>query len=97
MFQRVDVLDIKGKWLEANIVGIESDSAGEQVQIKVHFKGFTARWDELIDLKTESNTRIKEVGALSGAHGWAKVNQVYQERLKIERGELSISLPEVQL
>jgi len=50
-YQRLDVLDMKGKWLEANIVEIESDEQGNQVRIKVHFKGFTPRWDEFIDLK----------------------------------------------
>jgi hypothetical protein len=50
-FQRLDVLDVKGKWLEANIVEIESDEQGNQIRIKVHFKGFTPRWDEFIDLK----------------------------------------------
>ena len=56
--------------------------------LKVHFKGFTPKWDEVIDLKTDSVKRIKEVGALSKGHGWAKTNQPYQERLKAEFGEL---------
>lgn len=63
---------------------MNTDAEGKQESIKVHFKGYTPRWDEVIDLATESKARIKEVGAVSGAHGWAKTNKVYQERLMIE-------------
>jgi hypothetical protein len=53
MYQRLDILDKKGKWLEANIVDIKTDASGSQSSIKVHFKGFTPKWDEEIDLRTE--------------------------------------------
>jgi len=88
MFQRLDILDFKGKWLEANIVSITTDALGNQTHIKVHFRGFTAIWEETIDLKAESLTRVKEVGALSSGFGWAKTNQVYQERLMLEMERL---------
>ena len=46
-----------GKWLEATVVGIDEDAgngfkAGAQRSIKVHFKGFTPKWDEAISLDT---------------------------------------------
>ena len=56
------------KWLEAHIVEVLTDD-GRQIAIKVHFKGYTAKWDETMPTNSD---RIKEVGAISKAHGWAK-------------------------
>jgi hypothetical protein len=39
--------------------------------LKVHYKGYTEKFDEWIDSIKESG-RIKEVGLLSGAEGYAK-------------------------
>ena len=85
---RIDVLDSMGKWLEATVVEIEEDEGngfhqGVQRSIKVHFKGFTPKWDEVIRLDTdEGRKRVMEVGALSGAHGWAKYDQSFQIELQ---------------
>jgi predicted metal-dependent hydrolase len=96
--QRLDVLDQKGKWLEANIVQIEADpqDPSQQAKIRVHFKGFTQRWDEDIDIKIEGETRIKEVGALSKGLGWAKTNQPYQDRLHKDKENIERSAQEVK-
>ena len=69
MHQRLDVLDQHNKWLEATVVDLNED------WIKVHFKGFTPRWDEYISFKDLH--KVREVGALSKAHGWAKTNAEY--------------------
>ena len=65
MNNRLDVKDKFGKWLEAQVifVGIKS--------IEVRFRGYLPKYNEEIDLHTEQN-RIREVGAYSQAHGWAK-------------------------
>lgn len=49
---------------------------GSQCGIKVKFKGFTSKWNENINLN-ESQHRIKPVGALSKAFGWAKYDIQY--------------------
>ena len=85
---RIDVLDSMGKWLEATVVEIEAGEgngfhAGEQRSIKVHFKGYTPKWDEVISLTTdEGRKRVMEVGALSGQHGWAKYDRSFQIELQ---------------
>ena len=40
---RVDVQDVKGKWLEAQVIEIVPNN-----YIKVHFKGWSSKWDEFI-------------------------------------------------
>jgi len=65
---RLDIRDIQGNWLEGHIVAFVNH---DKSQIKVHFKGFTAKWDETINLNTDGY-KIKEVGAFSKGHGWAK-------------------------
>ena len=73
-----------GKWLPAGVVDIETDMVDGQLiqkRIKVHFVGYKPKWDEIIELDEDGWKRIKEIGALSGAHGWAKYNQAYQERI----------------
>ena len=62
----------------------------------MHFKGFTQRWDEVIDLVAEGETRIKEVGALSKGHGWAKTNQPYQDRLHQDKENIDRNAQEVK-
>ncbi len=78
---RVDVLDKMGKWLPAGIVDIETiemHASCAQVAVKVHFVGYKPKWDEVIRLDdADSAKRIREIGAFSGAHGWAKYNQAY--------------------
>jgi len=64
---RLDVKDVKDNWLEAHIVQFLNNGR----KIKVHFKGFTPKWDEIIDLDTESY-KISEVGSFSKGHGWAR-------------------------
>ena len=46
-----------GKWLEATIVEINdilenSKTSESQYSIKVHFKGYTPKWDEIIRIDT---------------------------------------------
>ena len=41
---RLDVRDIKGKWLEAQVIQIELENS----LFVVHFKGFSSKWDEVI-------------------------------------------------
>jgi len=43
---RLDVRDVKGKWLEAQVILIDEDEG----QMLAHFKGFSNKWDELIHL-----------------------------------------------
>ena len=74
---------MQGKWLEATVVAIEEEPSdgfkkGAQKAIKVHFKGFTPKWDEVINLNSEEGQRrIIEIGALSTAHGSAKYDETY--------------------
>ena len=76
-----------GKWLEATVVEINDSTSNPgiseaQVSIKVHFKGYTPKWDEKIRIDVhEGQRRVLEVGALSNAHGWAKYDQGYQNQL----------------
>jgi len=46
----------------------------DQIKIKVHFKGFTPKWDEVIEIweGEDFSSRIYEVGALTSSHGWAR-------------------------
>lgn len=76
---RIDVMDKMGKWLAGFVAEIYSDEATNvQTGIKVHFKGYKPKWDEVIDMTTkEGLRRIKEVGALTKEHGWAKTNDAY--------------------
>lgn len=68
---RLDILDQKNNWLEAFIIEINGP------KIKVHFKGYTSKWEEWVDTEKESY-RIKEVGSYSKAHGWARYSQQHQ-------------------
>ena len=70
-----------GKWLPAGIVEILFDEIGHQCAVKVHFVGYKPKWDEVIDLNETGRARIREIGAFSKAHGWARYNQAFQERL----------------
>ena len=54
----------------------------------MHFVGFKPKWDEVIELSDEGWRRIKEIGAFSNAHGWAKYNQAYRERVQYESSDL---------
>ena len=74
---RIDVRDRNHEWLEAVVVAIRLPL------IKVSFKGFQSKFDEVLDISQEMH-KIKEVGALSGAHGWAKYSLQYQENLRQE-------------
>lgn len=72
---RVDVLDQMGKWLPGGIVDIIVDEeTRKQRAVKVHFVGYKPKWDEIIELTDEGWRRIKEIGAFSNSHGWAKYN-----------------------
>ena len=88
---RVDVLDQMGKWLPAGIVDIvKREETGAAVAVRVHFVGYKPKWDETIQLQEDDglSVRIREIGAFSGAHGWAKYNQAYQEQIKYEKTDL---------
>ena len=60
---RLDVLDTLRKWLEAIV--LEAD----EKRIRVHYRGYTAKWDEWIELDSD---RIAPVGTHSDAEGAAK-------------------------
>ncbi len=49
---RLDILDTKMKWLEAFVIDVNERNCGltveDQTEIKVHFKGYTSKWDEVI-------------------------------------------------
>lgn len=55
LFNRIDVRDVKGKWLEAHVVHIEDmlndDNSGNGKRISVHFKGWAKKWDETIEIR----------------------------------------------
>ena len=66
---RLDVWDKQDKkWREALVLDI-----GDK-KIKINYRGFSAKYDEVIDISTEG-LRIKEVGSHSDAEGWAKYSQ----------------------
>jgi hypothetical protein len=66
MNNRLDIFDERDKrWREAQVVDRKAN------RIKIHYKSYSSVYDEILDLK-ENSSRIKEVGSLSGAEGWAK-------------------------
>lgn len=70
---RLDVRDVKGKWLEAVVVQVNDH---EQV-MKVHFKGWASKWDELLPFNEEQmnnllDLKFAEIGRYSDAYGAAK-------------------------
>jgi hypothetical protein len=76
---RLDVRDVKGKWLEANIVHIVPDQ-----YMTVHFKGWASKWDEHIPLDPEHfndflDVKIAEVGMYSDAYGAAKFDKLIRK------------------
>lgn len=85
---RVDVLDQMGKWLPGGIAGIEADEQGYQCAVKIHFVGFKPKWDEVIPLDENGIRRIREVGAFTTAHGWARYNQAYRQQIEYEKSKL---------
>mmetsp|Transcript_31275 Transcript_31275/g.27645 ORF Transcript_31275/g.27645 Transcript_31275/m.27645 type:complete len:257 (-) Transcript_31275:220-990(-) len=58
---RIDAKDTYNKWLEAFIIKLNGDGT-----IKIHFKGFTARWDQ--DMKKDDEC-IAQIGYHSAAFG----------------------------
>ena len=68
LHNRLDVKDVKGKWLEAHIVEIYDEN-----RIRVHFKNWSSKWDEEVDV-SPSNLDIKyaEIGLYSNGYGYAK-------------------------
>ena len=78
-----------GKWLPAGIVEvIGGDESAKQTAVRVHFVGYKPKWDEVIELNEEGWRRLREIGAFSTAHGWAKYNQAYRERIEYESSDL---------
>lgn len=61
MNNRIDVKDTKGKWLEAIVVAVNGNGT-----IRVHYKGFTSKWEEDLPIDSE---RIKQIGLKSDAQG----------------------------
>mmetsp|Transcript_1526 Transcript_1526/g.1480 ORF Transcript_1526/g.1480 Transcript_1526/m.1480 type:complete len:310 (+) Transcript_1526:1-930(+) len=59
---RIDVIDTQNKWLEAFVIEIKEEGK----VIRVHYKGFTAKWEE--DLPIDSD-RIAQIGYHSKAYG----------------------------
>ena len=56
-----------------------------QQSIKVHFKGYAAKWDEIIQVWDSPSTfsqRILEIGAITKAHGAAKYDENFQKMIK---------------
>lgn len=79
VFNRLDVYDVKDKkWREVHVVDIKAKN--NEKAIKIHYKGFNARYDEWIDIIKEA-ARIKEVGLMSGAEGAAKYSLRMQQEV----------------
>ena len=85
---RVDVLDQMGKWLPGGIAAIETDEQGYQCAVKIHFVGYKPKWDEVIPLDENGARRIREVGAFTNSHGWARYNQAYRQQIEYEKSKL---------
>ena len=65
--------------------------------MKVHFVGYKPKWDEWIDLTSELGCkRIREVGAFSGAHGWARYNQAFQGQIEYEKANLKTLVSQIK-
>lgn len=76
---RIDVKDVKGKWLEARIIHIVPDQ-----YMTVHFKGWSSKWDEQIPIHPEHlndliDTKFAEIGMYSDAFGKAKFDKQIQQ------------------
>jgi hypothetical protein len=69
--QRLDVKDEKNKWLEAHILEVVPGD-----YIKIHYKGWSSKFDEYIPISQVSHNLIDnkyaEVGLYSLAYGQAK-------------------------
>ena len=50
--------------------------------------GYKPKWDEVVELTEDGWRRIREIGAFSPAHGWAKYNQAYRDRIEYESSDL---------
>ena len=65
--------------------------------MKVHFVGYKPKWDEIINLTTEiGQQRIREIGAFSGAHGWARYNQAFQGQIEYERANTKTLISQIK-
>ena len=72
LHNRLDVRDLKGKWLEATVVEIDQ----ERRTFTVHFKGFASKWDEVIENRSELvDSKFAEIGLYSGGYGFAKFHK----------------------
>ena len=60
MNNRLDVLDERNEWLEARVIEVNGD------KIRIHYKGFVAKYDETITLPSE---RVCPVSSRSKAYG----------------------------
>lgn len=79
LHNRLDVYDLATKqWRECNIVEISGN------HIKVHYKGFASRYDEVLDTVKDAE-RIREVGSFSNAEGWAKHSLKHQQEIRHHR------------
>lgn len=56
---RIDILNKKKKWLEARIIQIEKQD-DEVQKIKIHYKGYNSKHDEIID-KEDFPIRVKSL------------------------------------
>eukprot|EP00347_Sterkiella_histriomuscorum_P002114 403369422 len=95
LFNRLDVRDVKGKWLEANIVDVEDLQSDNNLicrRIQVHFKGWSKKWDETILIDCQSihdllDSKIAEIGMYSGAYGRAKFDKSMRQKSKSKLGQ----------
>ena len=93
MNNRLDIYDVKDKmWREGIIVELKTH---KNATIKIHYKGYTSKSDEWIDILKE-NVRISEIGSYSGGEGWAKYSQRKQQELKEKEEEVKQSLKAYQ-
>lgn len=61
---RLDVKDVKGKWLEAFVVDLNEN------EMRVHFKGWSTKWDEWIPIDQKLiDVKYAEIGRFSPAFG----------------------------
>lgn len=75
---RIDVKDTYNKWMEAIIVEVRHST------IVVHYKGYTNRWDEELDMTSE---RIAQIGYHSTAYGSGKSVAKQDQKQKHDDGD----------
>lgn len=72
---RIDVKDTYDRWLEASVVKVNEDT------IRIHYKGYTARWEENLPF---DSPRIAEIGTHSKAFGRGRRYKRQLKRQKVK-------------